>query len=244
MPLGLPTNLRPLRPDARVIVLVDNEHVTGYDQPWGEKIMANRVRIKYELEDMSGLPCLIIRWNEITPEFLRQIGAKAIFISGNSASPEEYSAAEQAGLRAALLAKEWPTFGFCGGHHVIGDVYGAPLEPIGELDPRDEAFGEAADFAPGMKVELGYLPVTLSGTHPLFDGLGDSPVFRHAHSWELKAVPGGFTNYASTDISQVQLMVHDELPLVGTQFHPEYATDEYPAGRVLIHNFMRWTNLI
>jgi len=32
--------------------------------------------------------------------------------------------------------------------------------------------------------------------------------------------------------------------MVGTQFHPEYATDEHPAGRLLIENFMKWSDLI
>lgn len=227
-----------------MIVFVDNEHATGYNKPWGEKVMAARVRIKYELEDLSGHACLIVRWDKVTPELLKDTDARAIFISGNSASTDEYGFTQQAGLRDALLSQKWPVFGFCGGHHVIGDVYGAPLEPIGELDPRDEAFGEAADFAPGMKAELGYLPVQITGTHRMLDGIGDAPVFRHAHSWELKAVPVGFTNYAATDITPVQMIVHDDLPIVGTQFHPEYATDEYPAGRVLIENFMKWSNLI
>lgn len=227
-----------------MIVFVDNEHVTGYDQPWGEKIMAARVRIKYDLEDLSGHSCLIVRWDKVTPELLTHIDASAIFISGNSASADEYGDAEQAGLREALLSKEWPAFGFCGGHHVIGSVYGAPVEPIGELDPRDEAFGEAADFAPGMKAEFGYLPVRFTGSHRMLDGIGNAAVFRHAHSWELKAVPGGFTNYAATDVSPLQMIVHDDLPIVGTQFHPEYATDEHPAGRILIENFMKWSNLI
>ncbi len=203
-----------------------------------------RVRIKYELEDMSGHACLIVRWDKVTPELLNDVDSRAIFISGNSASADEYGLVEQAGLRDALFSKKWPAFGFCGGHHVMGDVFGAPLEPIGALDPRGEAFGEGADFAPGMKAELGYLPMQLIGTHRMLDGIGDAPVFRQAHSWELKAVPDGFTNYAATDISPVQMIVHDDLPIVSTQFHPEYATDEHPAGRILIKNFMKWSNLI
>lgn len=227
-----------------MIIFVDNEHVTGYDQPWGEKIMAARVRIKYELEDMSGDECLIVRWDRLSPQLLKDVDARAIFISGNSASADEYGESDQAGLREAIASMQWPVFGFCGGHQVMGEVYGVPLEPIGELDPRDEAFGEAADFAPGMKVELGYLPVDLTGSHRMLNGLGDAPVFRQAHSWELKAVPEGFTNYAATDISPVQLIIHDDLPIVGTQFHPEYATEENPAGRILIENFMKWAELV
>ena len=227
-----------------VIVFIDNEHASGYEKPWGEKIMANRVRIKYELEDMSGDSCLVVRWNRVTPDLLRDIGTRAIFISGNSATADQYDPNEQAGLREALLTRDWPTFGFCGGHQVMGEVYGAPLEPIGELDPRDASFGEANEVAPGMKTEVGYLPVDVTRPHPILDGLGEAPVFRHAHSWELKAIPDGFTNYASTGVSRIQLMIHDDLPIAGTQFHPEYATDEHPAGRVLIENFMRWSGLI
>jgi GMP synthase-like glutamine amidotransferase len=227
-----------------MIVLVDNEHATGYAKPWGEKIMAARVRIKYDLEDLSGMPCLIVRYTHVNPDLLRRVGARAIFISGNSAPASDYAVDAQAGLFEALLLKEWPTFGFCGGHQVMGQAYGAPLEPIGVLEDGDASFGETADFAPGMKHELGYFPVRVLRRHPLLDGLGDSPIVRHAHAWELKGVPEGFTNYAATDLSPVQLIVHDSLPLVGTQFHPEYATDEHPAGRRLIANFMRWAGLI
>ena len=132
-----------------MIVLVDNEHATGYAKPWGERIMAARVRIKYELEDMAGVPCLVVRYSHVTPELLRDIDARAVFISGNSATANEYSAEEQAGLFAAIRERAWPVFGFCGGHQVMGQALGAPLEPIGALDDGEEAFGEAADFAPG-----------------------------------------------------------------------------------------------
>ncbi len=227
-----------------MIVFVDNEHAMGYAEPWAEKLMANRIRIKYDLEDMSGDTCLIVRWNRVTPNLLRDLAVRAVFVSGNSASPDQYDKAEQRGLRDVLLAGEWPAFGFCGGHQVLGEAYGAPLEPIGRLDPRGESFGEAADFAPGMKTELGYLPVRVTSRHPILDGLGQSPVFRQAHSWELKGVPDGFTNYAETAVSPIQLIIHDELPIVGTQFHPEYATDDHPDGRRLVENFMRWSGLI
>ena len=226
-----------------MIVLVDNEHVSGYAQPWGEKIMAARTRIKYDLEDMSGHECLIVRWNRVSIDLLERVGAEAIFISGNSAQPDQYARNELSGLHQALLAKTWPTFGFCGGHQVLGDAFGAPLEPIGELDDADEAFGEAADFAPGFRAELGYLPVSVSTPHPLLESVGAAPVVRHAHSWELKAIPAGFTNYAYTEVTPIQMIVHDELPIVGTQFHPEYATDEHPAGRVIIQNFMKWAGV-
>ena len=129
-----------------MIVFVDNEHPKGYEQPWGEKLMANRVRIKYMLEDIAGDECLLIRWDRVTPDLLDSIEARAVFISGNSAQPDDYDVSEQAGLRAVLASRQWPAFGFCGGHQVMGQAYGVPVAPIGELDDRDEAFGEVKLF--------------------------------------------------------------------------------------------------
>ena len=227
-----------------MIVLVDNEHPSGYEQPWGEKIMAARVRIKYDLEDMSGHECLIVRWSHVSVDLLDRIGAAALFISGNSAQPDQYPESELLGLHSALRTKRCPTFGFCGGHQVLGQAFGVPVEPIGELEDGTDAFGEAADFAPGQKAELGYFPVQINRPHPVTEGVGSAPVVRHAHSWELKAVPAGFSNYAATDTTPIQMIVAQDAPIVGTQFHPEYATEEHPAGRTMIENFMRWAGII
>ena len=203
--------------------------------------MAARTRIKYQLEDLSGDSCLIVRYNQLTPALLRELDARALFISGNSANPDVYSKQEQTGLRAALLEKRLPTFGFCGGHQVMAETYGALLAPIGLLED-DEDTGET--FAPGLKKEMGYSPTPLTASHDVLAGLGDAPVFRHAHSWEVKTLPDGFSNYAATDITPLQLLIHDDLPLVSTQFHPEYYTGEYPAGKTLIQNFMAWSGLL
>ncbi|MAT96683.1 MAG: hypothetical protein CL608_06025 [Anaerolineaceae bacterium] len=225
-----------------MLVFVDNEHVNAYAKPWGEKIMAARVRIKYRLEDLIGDQCLIVRYNQVTPALLQQLEAKAVFISGSSANPDEYDPAEQAGLHRAITSKQWPVFGFCGGFEVLTEAFGAPLAPIGQL-----AEGEAdpaPDFAPGMKKEFGYQPIKISKSHPLLASLGDAPIMRQAHSWEAKAIPAEFENYGETAVSPHQIFIHNTHPIIGTQFHPEYYTDEHPAGRVLIQNFCRMAGLI
>ena len=86
--------------------------------------------------------------------------------------------------------------------------------------------------------------MNITKSHPLLDGLGEQPIVRHAHSWEMKSIPEGFTNYASTEVTPIQLLIHNELPIMGTQFHPEYYTDEHPAGRVLIENFCRMVGIL
>jgi len=225
-----------------MIVFIDNEHEKGYEAPWGEKLMAARVRIKYRLEDITNQPCLIVRYNRVTSALLHELAVQAIFISGSGTDATEYDPAEQAGMYAALCEKAWPIFGFCGGMQAMSESYGVPIERIGALTPGDEDPNPA--FAPGYKKEFGYEPIELLRPHPLLVGLPDAPIFRHAHSWEIKRPPEGFGLYASTATTPVQLIIHDELPIVGTQFHPEYWTEEHPAGKILIENFCRWAGLI
>ena len=38
--------------------------------------MAARVRIKYDLEDMSGHECLIVRWNHVSVDLLDRIDGR------------------------------------------------------------------------------------------------------------------------------------------------------------------------
>ena len=228
-----------------MIVFVDNEHEKGYLKPWGEKLMAARLRIKYRLEDISGQPCLVVRYHHVTPDLLKKLDIQAILVSGNGTAITEYDPANLVGLRTVFQEKQWPTFGFCGGFQLMAQTYGAELAPIGPLpadithDPNDEVI-----LSPGMIQEFGYMPVHVQGQHPLLHKLGQAPVFRQAHSWEIKSLPSGFVNYAHTDVTPLQLIVHQELPLVGTQFHPEYYTDEHPAGRQLIENFFTWAGVI
>jgi GMP synthase-like glutamine amidotransferase len=53
----------------------------------------------------------------------------------------------------------------------------------------------------------------------------------------LKQLPDGFVNLARTGVTEHQMMAHTDLPLVGTQFHPEYWTREHVSGARLIENF-------
>jgi len=222
-----------------VIVLVDNEHVDAYETRIGQTIAAARLRIKYRLEDLAADECLVIRYDRVDPDRLRRLGARAVFISGNSADADQYDPDDQEGLRAVVRTAAVPMFGFCGGHQVIAETMGAPLVRIG---PDPSTVEE--EWAPGWAREFGYGPVTVVADHHLLSGLGDRPVFRHAHAWHVTAIPDGFANLASTEKSELQMLVDDDRRIVGTQFHPEYWTDEHPDGRRLIANFLRWSGLV
>lgn len=225
-----------------MLLFVDLEHerLQQEDPERGQRTYANRLRVKYRLEDIAGEPCLLLRYSHVTPERLHDLKIKAVVVSGNSTEFEYYSAASLAGLRAVLRAAAYPTLAFCGGCQILAQTYGAEIGPIGPLPP--DTIDPAADnkLAPGMIQERGFMPVNVIQAHPLFADLGSTPVFLESHYWEVKAPPPGFTLYASTEKCQVQMIAHESLPLIAVQFHPEYYDDAHPDGQKLIENFFRF----
>jgi GMP synthase (glutamine-hydrolysing) len=225
-----------------VILFVDNEHASTFERPKTDWLLAWRTRITYRLQDLTGDVCLLQRYHDVDPELIERLGVRAVFISGHGADAERYDPPDQEGLRAVIRNGTTPVFGFCGGLQFIAESLGVAVDRIGPIpDGEDDP---APTYQPGWKKEVGYQPVRLVGEHPLHEGLGSDPVFRHAHTFELKVLPSGFEVLAETDITPIQLTAHRDLPLAGSQFHPEYWTDEAPAGRQLITNFCRWAGVL
>ncbi len=230
-----------------MIIFVDYEHERAHTSSWGEKLLAARTRITYRLEDLSGQHCHLVRYDRITPELVEHLGAKAIFISGNGTAPSHYDETALDPLRSIVRARRLPMFGFCGGFQFIADALGSAVVPVDSDHEPAGAVGEAAssgaDKQPTMPAEFGYHPVDLLGDHDVLEGLDPRPVFRHAHSLHVPEPPEGFEVLASTEITPVQLAVHDADRIVGTQFHPEYWTHDHPEGETMIRNFMRWAGV-
>jgi GMP synthase-like glutamine amidotransferase len=226
----------------RVILFVDNEHESTHDKPEAHRLLAARTRISYRLEDLTGDTCLLQRYRNVTPELIDRLGIRGVFISGHGAEASAYDEGDRVGLREVIAAGVTPVFGFCGGLQFMGETLGTPLERIGRIpDDEDDPYPQ---YQPGWRKEVGYFPVRSVAEHALLDGLGSEPVFRHAHTWHLPEPPSGFVTLASTELTSVQLVVHESLPLAGSQFHPEYWTEEHPDGETLIANFCRWAGLI
>lgn len=231
----------PRRIWGRMILYVDFEHPATYLQPRSDWLLAARARISYMLQDVSGHRCLLQRYADVDAGIVDELDIAAVFISGNGADLSQYDPAELAGLRELVRSGRTPMFGFCGGMQFLGQQFGGRLERIGRLDAGEP--DPHPNYEPGWRKELGYHPVEVIGDHPLLDGLEPEPVFRHAHTQELKNIPHGFVNLARTTVTELQYLVHSSLPLAGTQFHPEYWTEEHPAGRQVIANFCRWTGV-
>lgn len=229
-----------------MIVFVDYEHADRYAAGDNVQLQAARTWLTYRLEDLAAMACLLVRWNRVTPELLARIGAKALFISGNSADPEAYTTDEIAPLNDIIVRAELPIFGFCGGLQCAAQALGVDLAPLcvdAELRADLDNSEVLTTWPNGSVAEVGYHPIELLGEHPLLDGLGDAPIFRHAHGLHVPEPPTQWNVLARTEVTPVQLVVDDDRRFVGTQFHPEYWTDEHPDGRTLIANFLRWAEV-
>lgn len=229
-----------------MIVFVDYEHDEGRASSYGQKLMAARTWINYRLEDLSGRPSHLVRYDQVDAELLDRLGAEALFISGNGTDPSRYDQAALEPLHSIIRQAALPTFGFCGGFQCIATALDVELQPI-SIDQNSPPellmpFGLDAD-GNEKQGEAGYHPVELVAEHPLTEGIDDAPVFRHAHYLEVPTLPSGFERLASTAITPNQMAVCDERRMVGTQFHPEYFTDEHPAGQTMIENFLRWAGI-
>ena len=211
-----------------MIVFVDIEHESGRSADHGEKLLAARTWITYRLEDIAAQPCMLVRYDHISVDLLDHLDARAIFLSGNSAAPEKYTAESLAPLYEILRSGHRPVFGFCGGMQFLAEAFGAAVVAL----PQHEGEHE---------FEFGYLPIEITEEHPVLHGLGDGPIVRHAHRLHVPEPPVGFRSIGRTARTPVQIMVDDDRRAFGTQFHPEYFTDEHPAGHTMIANFLRWT---
>lgn len=226
-----------------MLVFVDYERADGFEQQHGERMLAGRTRITYRLEDLAGTHCHLVRYDRIDQALLDTIGATAIFISGNSFAPDDYPPDSVEPIHTIIRETELPVFGFCGGFQLIAQALDSAVVAL----PGPDAHADdptVVTTEDGRAFEYGYHPVALAddhADHPLVAGLSKPPVFRHAHGLHVPELPAGFTNLASTAATPIQMAVHDERRIVGTQFHPEYWTDEHPDGRTLIADFLSWS---
>ena len=219
-----------------MIVYVDIEHArVKEDKKKWEAHLARALNIKLALEEVSEEPCLIVRYEKISPHFLNDVRAKAVIVSGNQTEFQHYSEEDLAGLRAIFKQATRPTVGFCGGAQMMAETFGSRAAAIDETATGDMMDGNWKE----RTHESGYLQVRKTAPHPLFDGLGDDMTFMEAHYWEIKEVPEGFETFAETDITPIQFMAHKDMPLFGTQFHPETFDDEHTDGRKFLENFFK-----
>lgn len=240
-----------------MIIYVDFEHeCLRYDATLWQHFAPHILETKYRLETLSGQLCLILRYERVTLALLSELNPAAVIFSGNYTGFHHYAEADLAGLRAVFREPAWPTLAICGSFHMLAQSYGADIGPmespapgasvasVNTPLPAELTTGRPDLAEPERKQELGFTTIRLSQPHPLFDGLGSHAVVFAQHSWEVKSPPPGFQVVAATDRCPIQMFIHNEKPLFGTQFHPERYIESQPDGQRILQNFFKLAGVV
>jgi GMP synthase (glutamine-hydrolysing) len=223
--------------DQGPVVYIDVEHEQVLRDPdRADAHAASTEEARRRLAEAAGKPCVTVRYTEVLPHVLAELGPSAVVISGCFSAWEDYDFSAFDGLFAVIRSVAVPLLGICGGFQLLGFAHGARLGPIGPLQPGEE--DPDASFAPGLRKERGFLGVDVDPECVMFRGLASRPRFFQSHYWEMKEAPVGFVVRASSDVSAIQAIEARGRPVFGVEFHPERFDETHPDGGVLLRNFL------
>ncbi|MBI3947250.1 MAG: gamma-glutamyl-gamma-aminobutyrate hydrolase family protein [Armatimonadetes bacterium] len=202
--------------------------------------------VKLRLEELSGLPCLVQLYTDVTLAKVGALGVRGVLFGGYATPLWEHPLESFRGIYELAREGDVPILGLCGGHQLVAELWAAHNDggltkmssyPIRKL--RADEPDPAAAYHPGEFKEWGFHPIRIVRPDPLFDGLTDGFMASEAHRNEVKQLPEDFLLLASTPEVRVQAYRHRSRIIYGTQFHAENYTEHYPAGRRIIQNFFR-----
>jgi len=222
-----------------VITYIVTEKRENYEKNGGHAV-------KIKLEKLSGQPCLVQFYEDVTLEKIKRLGIRAVVFSGYSTPLWEHKLESFRGVYELARQGEMPMIGLCGGHQLLGELWAAHNDkkltkmtgyPIRKLR-KDEPDPNPA-YHPGFFKEWGFYPITLVRRDPLFAGVKSGFLASEFHRCHVPKLPKDFVLLATTPGCRIQAFRHKSRIIYGTQFHVENWTDYYPAGKRIIENFFR-----
>jgi len=244
-----------------VYVDIDHEKVRN-DLEKRDEHFSKLMDLKTKFEKISGVPCLIQHYREVSLAGFQKLGVQAMIISGNSTDWSEYQENAFHGLNQVILAAPIPILGVCGGLQKIGMAHGVKIQPLRRLHSKED--DPCNLLAPGYFKEAGFTPIKVLKDDPIFFGIDGEPKLMALHYEQLEYVPQGFEWLASSQACDIQVIKQIDRPVYGFQLHPEAYCEQptdnrsalvrkiYPQGfgqvqtdgRMIIENFFRIGGLI
>jgi GMP synthase-like glutamine amidotransferase len=207
-----------------MIVYVDTEHERVLNNPGRRNgHLSSQMDLKLKFEEISGVPCLVQRYRDVSLDGFHRMGVKAMIISGNATDWPEYDVQAFDRLNAIIRAAEIPILGVCGGLQVIGMAHGVGIKAMRKLHPGESDPNNL--LAPGYFKEVGFMPIKVVKDDPIFAGIGAEPHIMASHFKELDRVPAGFELLASSGECTIQVIKRVDKPIYGFQLHPEAYTE-------------------
>lgn len=120
---------------------------------------------------------------------------------------------------------EVPILGICAGLQLIAVFF-------------DGKFGKMIDSEKNI-LEEGYIKHEIVKKDQIFESLNKNFDCFQQHRDEVKEIPNEFDLLATSDMCKVQAIKHQNLPIYGVQFHPEFYNKEFPDGKQILINFFK-----
>ncbi len=168
----------------------------------------------YDYIKQLGKECAVYRNDEITLKEIETLDFESIVISPGPGIPKN------AGVTMDLIKtfyQKKPILGICLGHQAIGEFFGAKLEKA-------------------KKPMHGKTSMLYFQKHKLFNHIEKPFEVMRYHSLILKDIFSPLQVIAETKEKDIMAIVHENLPIVGIQFHPESILTEN--GLTLMKNFL------
>ena len=148
--------------------------------------------------------------------------------------------------RKLIVCKRAPFLGICGGHQFLGMAFGGE---VGFIDHNFRDFS-AEKYPADCLAERDRVNITTVHDDPIFDGFPPHPTdlfVMENHVEEIKTIPPGFVNLASSRLSKIQIMRFPGRIVYGMAFHPErgWGLDDQKEensashGRMMLANFVK-----
>ncbi len=204
-----------------MIVFVDLEHESGRAADHGEKLLAARAWITYRLEDISGLPCMLVRYDRLSDTLLDHLDARAIFLSGNSTDPANYDATALAPLFSILRDGERPVFGFCGGMQFIARSLDTPVVALPRPGGRRSV--------PRLRIRILGRHAQRANTRSCGDSSPNQSCVTPIDCTSPSRRPALWASPRPTEHLSSMMVDDQRKEWSPRSFTPEYYTDEHPA---------------
>lgn len=202
------------------------------------------IETKKAIEKATNEPTLILPYEKVSIDFVKELKPKAIILGGFYESFESFEAKQFINLYEVIEKVTIPMLCICGSHQLLGKFYNEDIykterfydDPIRKLTEQDDG-----PFLPGERSEFyyahGFYKIHKEKKDPIFEDLPDNMILKCLHYAEIKKLPEQFECIASSKHSKIEAIKHKEKILYGLGFHAEKYEYPFMDGEKILKNF-------